>query len=327
MGGVWVGGWGAWWQASTPWGGSGLGGRLLHSSAGVPYICQPAATRRVLPELTLCGIPVCVPAAAGLQFATVLMAITGEAFMDAGRHVTDLLLRNLLNAFASTVWFTPLVIRLACLTMSAGWGLLSGGAYYYLHRSSALEATPGLNASVLGVSVFVVTQFVLSFIGGILLSVLDAGGQGGQQSAAGMQPSWRCAPPHLTSHLTHPAHTPCEPSSTGLPTAAHTFPVPLATQCSFAGQSIGTARRCHTPRSTQCSRRCPSLELWWSSQMATSNTARARRRPATRLRRRPPTRMSLPPSPVSEKALDATWSRHEVLKRMPMSSRFGTPSF
>lgn len=108
------------------------------------------------------------------KFATVLMAVTGEAFMDAGRHVTDLLLRNLLNAFASTVWFTPLVIRLACLTMSAGWGLLSGGAYYYLHRSSALEATPGLNASVLGVSVFVVTQFVLSFIGGILLSVLDA---------------------------------------------------------------------------------------------------------------------------------------------------------
>lgn len=40
-----------------------------------------------------------------LQFATVMMAITGEAFMDAGRRVTDLLARNLLNAFASTIWW------------------------------------------------------------------------------------------------------------------------------------------------------------------------------------------------------------------------------
>ena len=45
-----------------------------------------------------------------------------------------------------------------------------------MHRHNALEATPGVNATVLGVAVFVVTSFVLGFLGGILLSVLDAGG-------------------------------------------------------------------------------------------------------------------------------------------------------
>lgn len=71
-----------------------------------------------------------------------------------------------------------MVIRLACFMLSSGWALLSAGAYYGLHyRSSAeVEATPGLNAAILGVSTFVVTQFVLTFVGGILLSVLDAGG-------------------------------------------------------------------------------------------------------------------------------------------------------
>ena len=38
------------------------------------------------------------------KFATVFAAITGDAFLEAGRRVTDLLARNFLNAFASTVW-------------------------------------------------------------------------------------------------------------------------------------------------------------------------------------------------------------------------------
>lgn len=108
------------------------------------------------------------------KFATVMMAISGEAFMDAGRCVTDLLARNLLNAFASTIWFTPLVIRMACFLLAAGWGALTGAAYYALHHGSKLEATPGLNATLLGAAVYVVAQFILAFLGGILLSVLDA---------------------------------------------------------------------------------------------------------------------------------------------------------
>lgn len=54
-----------------------------------------------------------------------------------------------------------MVIRLAVFILSAGWGLVSGGLYYSLHRNNALEATPGLNASILGASAFVITLFVL----------------------------------------------------------------------------------------------------------------------------------------------------------------------
>ena len=32
------------------------------------------------------------------------MAITGDSFLTAGRAVTDLLARNFLDAFASTIW-------------------------------------------------------------------------------------------------------------------------------------------------------------------------------------------------------------------------------
>lgn len=63
---------------------------------------------------------------------------------------------------------------MATFLLSAGWALLSGVSYYLAHRGSALQST-GVNASVLGGAVFLVTFFILSFLGGILLSVLDAG--------------------------------------------------------------------------------------------------------------------------------------------------------
>eukprot|EP00887_Chlorella_sp_A99_P002136 scaffold21.g2136.t1 len=108
------------------------------------------------------------------KFATVFMAITGEAFFSAGRKVTDLLLRNFLNTFASTIWFTPMVINLACVVLSVAWGLLSGFGYWLLHRGTAAELNAGTNATVLGVAVGLIVLFVLNFTGGILLSVLDA---------------------------------------------------------------------------------------------------------------------------------------------------------
>lgn len=198
-----------------------------------------------------------------------MMAISGEAFLAAGRHVSDLLLRNLLNAFASTIWFTPMVVRLACLMLSLGWGLLSGGAFYAMHRSNGdVEATPGVNAVVLGSSVFVLTQFVLSFIGGILLSVLDAGGcRRHFGCAGGAAPDAR---PGLTAS-----------------------PPPPGVQSSSAGPSTATARRYRTRRCTPCCRLCPSRGPLWSSRTATCCTARGRRRlrgslPRSLLRTSPP---------------------------------------
>lgn len=111
-----------------------------------------------------------------MQFATVFMAITGDAFFAAGRRVTNLLARNLLDAFASTIWFTPMVIQLAAFSMAVGWGFASGGVYYLAHRGAAagVEASPGLNAAVLGGMVGLASLFLLNFLGGVLLAVLDA---------------------------------------------------------------------------------------------------------------------------------------------------------
>ena len=47
---------------------------------------------------------------------------------------------------------------MACFLLAAGWAALSGGAYYTLHRGNQLEATPGVNAAVLAVCVYIVAQ-------------------------------------------------------------------------------------------------------------------------------------------------------------------------
>lgn len=110
------------------------------------------------------------------KFATVFMAITGDAFFAAGRRVTDLLARNMLEAFASTIWFTPMVVHLASFCTAAVWGLLGGGAYFFTHRH---EQHPGANdaavtATVLGSLIALFALFVLNFLAGVLLGVLDA---------------------------------------------------------------------------------------------------------------------------------------------------------
>lgn len=107
------------------------------------------------------------------KFATVMCAITGQGLVDAGRKVTDLLVRNFLDAWASTVWFTPMVIQLAAFSISVAWGFASWGSYYAFH-SSDTELYHSSNSIVVGVLSGVFTLFVLNFLGGVLLSVLDA---------------------------------------------------------------------------------------------------------------------------------------------------------
>lgn len=107
------------------------------------------------------------------KFATVFTAITGDPFFAAGRQVTDLLARNFLDAFASTIWFIPTVINLASVTLSLGGGLLCGAGYHWMH-SGAGELHHTANAVVLGLFAAFFSSFVLSFLGGVLLSVLDA---------------------------------------------------------------------------------------------------------------------------------------------------------
>lgn len=107
------------------------------------------------------------------KFATVYSAITGDAFFAAGRQVTSLLARNYLDAFASTVWFVPTVINLASFTLSLVWGAACGAGYYLAHSSPG-ELHHATNSVLLGFMAMLMTSFVLSFLGGVLLSVLDA---------------------------------------------------------------------------------------------------------------------------------------------------------
>jgi hypothetical protein len=111
------------------------------------------------------------------KFATVMAAISGEGLLPAGRRVTDLLARNLLNAFATTIWFPSAVVHLASFTLATLWGGAVWVTYRWLHGSrgaSGGELYPSSNAAVLGVLAGAFSLFVLVFVCGVLLSVLDA---------------------------------------------------------------------------------------------------------------------------------------------------------
>lgn len=73
--------------------------------------------------------------------------------------MTDLLLRNALEAFAATIWFTPLVVQLACASLAAAWGAVAGAGYYVAHSrdGTAQDGQLGTYSAVLGVLVGLVT--------------------------------------------------------------------------------------------------------------------------------------------------------------------------
>lgn len=109
------------------------------------------------------------------KFAVVQAAITGEPLLAAGRRVTDLLGRNLLSAVATTVWFPSMLVGLASVTVSLLWGGFVWGAYRLAHGGGAGgELNAPANAVVLGVAAGAAALAVLSFLAGVLLSVLDA---------------------------------------------------------------------------------------------------------------------------------------------------------
>lgn len=109
------------------------------------------------------------------KFATVMASISGESLLNAGRRVTDILSRNLLDAFATTIWFPTSVIRLATLTFALLWGGAVWLYYKWSHSSPGSgELYPASNAAVLGMIAGGASLFVMTFVAGILLSVLDA---------------------------------------------------------------------------------------------------------------------------------------------------------
>ncbi|CAL8471654.1 g11196 [Coccomyxa elongata] len=104
------------------------------------------------------------------KFATVRAAITGEAFLEAGRNVTQLLTRNFLKAYG-VWWFPPLVLQMAAFALSATWGLLIAGiSYLAWHSQEHAQA----QAALLGVLAFFMAWVVQAFFAAVLLDIVDA---------------------------------------------------------------------------------------------------------------------------------------------------------
>ncbi|CAG9465204.1 unnamed protein product [Pedinophyceae sp. YPF-701] len=104
------------------------------------------------------------------KYATVYAAISGDAFLQAGRDIIDLLKRNVLDAF--TVWWVPgFVLQMTSLVAAAVWGVAVGLLAAVRWRG---EDGGGAAAIILGVAAGVVALVVLSFLAGLLLNVVDA---------------------------------------------------------------------------------------------------------------------------------------------------------
>ncbi|KAK9918484.1 hypothetical protein WJX75_004393 [Coccomyxa subellipsoidea] len=104
------------------------------------------------------------------KFATVRAAITGEAFFEAGRNVTQLLTRNFLKAYG-VWWFPPLVLQMAAFALSATWGVLIFGiSYFAWHSQEHAQA----QAALLGVLSFFMAWVVQAFFAAVLLDIVDA---------------------------------------------------------------------------------------------------------------------------------------------------------
>lgn len=107
------------------------------------------------------------------RFAMIQASMTGEAFCDAARTVSDLLSRNFLLAYGSYV-FPQSILGFTVLVLSAFFGynayLLSSFGY------DIADDTASANTSsiVIGVLCFVVSYIVLNFFIMILLNVIDA---------------------------------------------------------------------------------------------------------------------------------------------------------
>ncbi|KAL6758844.1 plasma-membrane choline transporter-domain-containing protein [Haematococcus lacustris] len=120
------------------------------------------------------------------KFATVQMALTGQAFMPAAHSVVDLLRRNFLDAFG--VWWLPPLILQNCAFLAAatfGGGMWAAGYASLGGFSSAPAPAPGPEgeaaaaspmavAVMLAIIAFLCAWVVLAFFCALLLNVVDA---------------------------------------------------------------------------------------------------------------------------------------------------------
>lgn len=109
------------------------------------------------------------------KFATVRAALTGDAFFDAARAVTDLLARNFLDAYA--VWrFPSMVLAFAMFVASGAFALVFYFGYAFSVGSVATVAATQLSeqlSAAVGVGAFVLAIVAQSLMSTIILNVVD----------------------------------------------------------------------------------------------------------------------------------------------------------
>ncbi|GFR47647.1 hypothetical protein Agub_g9390, partial [Astrephomene gubernaculifera] len=111
------------------------------------------------------------------RFATVRAAVTGEAFLTAGRGVVQLLKRNAMDAFG-VWWLPPMIIQSCCFLLSASWAAaVSLLSYATTWRHQAHAASPhqaSVSAWLTALLALLAAWAVLGFLGSLLLNVIDA---------------------------------------------------------------------------------------------------------------------------------------------------------
>ena len=108
------------------------------------------------------------------KFATIQCAITGAAFCDAARSVSQLLANNFLSAYG--VWWLPgTIMSTASFLLSVAYGFVVGiTSYAAWSSSSSPHPNAGAEAVLLGVIACVLAMIVLQFCVSVLLNVVDA---------------------------------------------------------------------------------------------------------------------------------------------------------
>ncbi|KAG2485912.1 hypothetical protein HYH03_015356 [Edaphochlamys debaryana] len=116
------------------------------------------------------------------RFATVRAALTGEAFMAAGRNVVALCARNAMDAFG-VWWLPPLILQSCCCLMALAWGVAAWWLSYATTWARQQPPSSGpaahhnqaaASAWFTAVFAFLAAWAVLGFLGSLLLNVVDA---------------------------------------------------------------------------------------------------------------------------------------------------------
>jgi len=112
------------------------------------------------------------------KFATVRAAMTGAAFLDAGRDVVALLRRNAMDTY-NVWWYPAMVLRLSAGMLAASLSYLT----FYTSQvwwQQAMAPSPDkqkaivASATALAVVTGFLSYFLLSFLSSVLLSIVDA---------------------------------------------------------------------------------------------------------------------------------------------------------